>query len=76
MILLKVKIYPQANIFPSPTATSMLPVHRPRIALGEHSDTYDGTVAAIKPTPKPVRKREKNKTLSPTLGDEPMPAID
>jgi hypothetical protein len=46
------------------------------MALGAHSDTYVGTIADIKPTPMPLRKREKNNTFNPTAGDIPIPAVD
>jgi hypothetical protein len=66
----------QLSIIPTLLANCTIPVHRPRMLGGVHSDTYEGTNADTMPTPIPPRNRLKYSTRRPTAWLLPNPAID
>lgn len=63
-------------MIPKLFASCTIPVQRPRMAGGLHSETYDGTRADTMPTPKPPTNRPKYNTLRPTAWLLPNPTID
>ena len=63
----------QLSMMPTLFASCTIPVHRPRIDLGTHSETYEGTSAETIPTPSPAKKRLKYSTRRATVALDPMP---